>query len=46
MFMKAMSLARTNRRRSAAVEYRALVKKYPDSEVARKAQDELKKLGY
>ncbi len=46
MFMKAMSLAQAGQRRSAAVEYRALVKKYPDSEVARKAQEELKKLGY
>ena len=46
MYMKGMSLARAGQTRSAARELRALLKKYPDSGLAAKAETELKDLGY
>ena len=46
MFMKALSLQSAGQRISAAREFRALVKKYPDTELAARAQAELAKLGY
>lgn len=46
MYMKGMSLARAGQSRSAARELRALLKKYPDSGLAAKAEDELTNLGY
>ena len=46
MFMKAQSLVQQTQKRSAAREFRALVKKYPDTGLAQRAQDELAKLGF
>ena len=46
MYMKAMSLQKTGSRRGSAREFRALVKKYPNTELAEKAAEELKKMGY
>ncbi len=45
MFMKAMSLAQANQDRAAAREFRALVKRYPDTGLTRRAEEELAKLG-
>lgn len=46
MFMKGMSFARLGQDRSAAIEFRNLVTKYPNSELVPKANDELARLGY
>ncbi|MCP5114879.1 MAG: tetratricopeptide repeat protein [bacterium] len=46
MYMKAMSLIKTGSRRGAGREFRALVKKHPNTELAEKAAEELKKMGY
>lgn len=46
MYMKAMSLLKTGSRRGSAREFRALAKKYPNTELAEKAAAELKKMGY
>ena len=46
MFMKAKCLVASNQKRSAAREFRALIRKYPDTGLAEKAKAELKKLGY
>jgi tol-pal system protein YbgF len=45
MYMKAMSLARAGEKTSAVRELRALLKKYPDGELAAKAKTRLKELG-
>lgn len=44
MYMKAMSLARAGNRAGAIEELRALLKKYPNGEIAEKAQSQLKQL--
>jgi len=46
MFMKGQSFLKLGRKRSAAREFRALVKKHPDIGLAQRARDELTKLGY
>jgi len=46
MFMKAKSLAGLDQKRSAAREYRALIKKYPNAALSQRAQEELAALGY
>ncbi len=44
MYMKALSLARAGNRAGAIEELRALLKKYPNGEIAEKAQSQLKQL--
>jgi TolA-binding protein len=46
MYMKAKSLSAVGQTRSAAREYRALLKQYPNAEIAARAQEELTALGY
>jgi tol-pal system protein YbgF len=45
MYMKGMSLLRGGQRTAAGKEFQELIKRYPSSEVAGKAKDQLKALG-
>jgi len=46
LFMKAMSLERTGSDRDAVTEYRILIEKYPNTELAQRAADQVERLGY
>ena len=45
-YMKGLSLAKGGSNRSAAIELKQLINKFPNHELARKAADELKKMGF
>lgn len=46
LYLKGMSLLKDNQRTAAAKEFRALVAKYSDDDLAAKAKAELRRLGY
>ena len=46
MYMKAMSFAKTGQTKSAAIELRALLNKYPNSSIAQQAKSQLTELGF
>lgn len=45
MYMKGMTLLKQDQRTAAAQEFRGLISKYPNSELAKKARNEMDKLG-